>query len=406
MLQAHPSDLSFRPILRASFAALLLCACSDEGVTYPPQAPGVPPATPAVPGMGAAPSGGVAGAPAIPAGPTEQPAPSQPGVMTPTAMPGAMPAVPPVAAPAAGAAAPPVNMPTMPAPMPPSGPPPIKVSITIPQVMPGIEATECLQIKAPNTTPVNISRVHNVLTNGSHHFILTAINEASAKEAPLAPCSGFRGAIRGAPLTITQKHDDEHVLPEGIAYKLAANQILHLEMHYINLTDKPLDIIATANLYPAASDANLQEAAVLLVGTADINIAPLSKHETAPKFQKLPAGMDGVKFYAITGHTHRFGTRVKVSSATGPGAAGGLLYDPENFNWEAPETKPLQPTVEIPNGGGFMIQCSWNNTSDQTLTWGESALEEMCFFWGYYYPRKPVVSIVVDNINPDIIKML
>jgi hypothetical protein len=288
----------------------------------------------------------------------------------------------------------------------PGGPAPITVSITIPNVQPGAEETECLQVKAPNTTPVSVTRVHNTLTGGSHHFILTAMTDPAATEAPRAKCMGFRGAIRGAPLTITQKHDDQITLPEGIAYKLTAQQILHLELHYINTTDKPMDIVATANLYPAASDANLQEAAVLLVGTADISVPPHTMHESAQKFLKLPQGMDGVKFFAITGHTHRFGTSVKVSTATGPNAPGALLYNPQPFDWEAPEMKPLQPMATIPSGGGFMLQCGWNNPSDDTLKWGESALEEMCFFWGYYYPRKPVVSIVIDKLSPDIIKTL
>ncbi|HKP57648.1 MAG TPA: hypothetical protein VJV78_13045 [Polyangiales bacterium] len=325
-----------------------------------------------------------------------------PGVAMP--MPSMTPTTP---ASAAGAAAPAMNPPAiMPPPAAPTGAPPISVSIKIPNVQPGDEDTQCMQVTVPGTEAVSITRVHNTLSPGSHHFILTAMNDAAAKEAPLAHCAGFRGAIKGAPLTITQKHDDQIQLPEGIAYKLAAKQILHLELHYINTSDKAMDIVGSANLYPAPAGANLQEAAVLLVGTADINVPAHSTKESAPKFLKLPAGMDGVKFYAITGHTHRFGTRVKVSTAMGANAPGTLLYDPERFDWEAPEMKPLQPNATIPNGGGFMLQCSWNNTSDETLTWGESALKEMCFFWGYYFPRKPVVSIVIDNLDPKIIQTL
>ena len=137
-----------------------------------------------------------------------------------------------------------------------------------------------------------------------------------------------------------------------------------------------------------------------------ILVGPQQRVSSGPKFLPLPPGMEDVRFFAITGHTHRFGTRVKVSTATGANAPGALLYDPERFDWEAPEMKHLQPMATIPKGGGFMLQCGWNNTSDETLTWGESALKEMCFFWGYYFPRKPVVSIVIDNLDPDIIKTL
>jgi len=85
---------------------------------------------------------------------------------------------------------------------------------------------------------------------------------------------------------------------------------------------------------------------------------------------------------------------------------GARIYAPQKFDWEAPEMKPLEPHVKVPAAGGFMLQCSWNNTTDATVTFGESALAEMCFFWGYYYPRKSVTSIVLDNISPDTLRHL
>ena len=35
---------------------------------------------------------------------------------------------------------------------------------------------------------------------------------------------------------------------------------------------------------------------------------------------------------------------------------------------------------------GLSYQCDWNNTTKSTVTFGESALDEMCFIGGYYYP--------------------
>jgi len=36
---------------------------------------------------------------------------------------------------------------------------------------------------------------------------------------------------------------------------------------------------------------------------------------------------------------------------------------------------------------GIRWQCAYNNTTTQTFTFGQSAVSnEMCFFWGYYYP--------------------
>lgn len=116
--------------------------------------------------------------------------------------------------------------------------------------------------------------------------------------------------------------------------------------------------------------------------------------QVGPKFLKLPAGMDDVKFFQITGHTHSFGTDVSVSLASPTKEPLMSLYAPPSFDWESPDSTQLTPHVSVPKGGGFLLRCAWNNTSDAELKWGESARQEMCFFWGYYYPRKDVFSIV------------
>ena len=44
--------------------------------------------------------------------------------------------------------------------------------------------------------------------------------------------------------------------------------------------------------------------------------------------------------------------------------------------------------VILLEGGGFEFECSYMNTSNEEIGFGESANDEMCFFWAYYYPSK------------------
>jgi hypothetical protein len=282
----------------------------------------------------------------------------------------------------------------------------MKVAIVVPQVAPGAEGTKCVQVKLASASPVIIVQLHNRLSPASHHFIVTALTDPSAAEKPMEDCMAFRGAIKGAPLAITQKHDDLVSLPEGVGYHFSANQVLHLELHYLNTSDETLDVTGEAEFIPAAANAQLQEGAVLLVGTTDINLPAHVVHRNDPKFLALPKGLGDVQFYAITGHTHRLGTEVQVSTALNPTTAGAQVYAPANFDWEAPEMKQLNPHVSVPEGGGFMLQCAWNNTTDASVSFGESALAEMCFFWAYYYPRKDVTRIVLDSFDPAVLKTL
>ena len=64
------------------------------------------------------------------------------------------------------------------------------------------------------------------------------------------------------------------------------------------------------------------------------------------------------------------------------------MYSVDSWLWSEPPTVYHDPPFEIPQGGGFRFTCSWDNQSDAQVSFGESANQEMCFFWAYYYPSK------------------
>lgn len=281
-----------------------------------------------------------------------------------------------------------------------AGPAPFTYSIVIPTAAPGEEGTHCLNVQLPNTTPVSITKLHNTLSEGSHHFIVSMVNDPTATVMPATDCKPFRTALQGGPLAITQQKDDTIVTPPGVGYGLSANQIVSLELHYINTDADALQVQAQTELYPAEAGANLQDSTVLLIGTTNFSLAPQTTTSTGPRYIPMPSALDGVDYFAITGHTHRLGTGVKVSSAASATATPTVLYAPDKYNWDSPTLDQLNPAVQVPSGGGFVLQCDWNNTTNSTITWGESALNEMCFFWAYYYPRKSISNLILEGIGP------
>jgi hypothetical protein len=46
----------------------------------------------------------------------------------------------------------------------------------------------------------------------------------------------------------------------------------------------------------------------------------------------------------------------------------------------------FDPALPFDGQNGLSFQCEWYNSTNQTITFGESALQEMCFLWMYYYP--------------------
>jgi hypothetical protein len=277
---------------------------------------------------------------------------------------------------------------------------PLRLSITVLGVPAGKEGTQCIRAHLGNDAPVRVGKIHNKLSESSHHFILSAVDDTSLTDTPLFDCPPFRAALTGAPLTITQKSDDTVSMPDGVAYTLADNQLMHLELHYINLTNKTEDITAETEIFPITNSAkDLQEASFLLVGDLDISIPPKSTHSTGAVYQKLPQAFEGVNFYALTGHTHRFGTNVQVGVTASETATVTPLYAPKQFNWSEPEVVRLSPTVTVPSGGGFSYQCEWDNPTDKVVKYGESALTEMCFFWAYYYPKQDASRLLLKGVS-------
>lgn len=281
-----------------------------------------------------------------------------------------------------------------------SGPAPFQYTIAVQNVAPGDEDTQCLQVQLPNTTPISVVKLHDVLSEGSHHFIVSAINTMNAAVMPLTQCKPFRAALQGGPLAISQRKDDTITTPPGVGYGLNANQIISLELHYINTTSDTLNVQAQTEIYPADAGANLQDSTVLLIGTTNFSIAPQSTYSTGPRYIPMPSALAGVNYFAITGHTHRLGTAVKVGTAASATATPTSIYAPDNYNWDSPALEQLNPPAQVPSGGGFVLQCDWNNTTDSTITWGESALNEMCFFWAYYYPKASVSNLILEGIGP------
>jgi hypothetical protein len=209
-------------------------------------------------------------------------------------------------------------------------------------------------------------------------------------------CQPFTGALNPsgmvAPMMITQKADDLLTLPDGVAYTLAASQMIRIEMHFINSTDMTIMAQATTQFYAAVEATIHDEANILFIGSPDIMLPPNAMSTVHQFFQPggtyAPVDLSSAKFFAITGHTHKLGTDVQVNTAPSKTGAMSSVYKPSPFVWSEPLTETHKPEFMLPAGGGFDFTCQYNNTTAAQVSFGESANNEMCFFWAYYYPSK------------------
>ena len=271
-------------------------------------------------------------------------------------------------------------------------------------VAPGQEDTQCIWLKLGNDAEIKVHQLHDVLSASSHHLIVYKDDMDTTEQLTPTPCQPFTGALNTtgmiSPIAITQKHDDEITLPADVAYTFAPHQMIKLEMHYINSADQTAMAQASVDFFAADPATIKYEAGLLFTGSPDIGpmnsqqrasgIAP-GQSFTLHEFFTVPSSFDlskHPKIFAITGHEHKYGTDARLAVGDSPTGTMTDVYTPMPFQWAEPATANFPTPFEIPAGGGLDMTCSWTNTGTTTVTFGESANNEMCFFWAYYYPSQ------------------
>ena len=256
------------------------------------------------------------------------------------------------------------------------------------QVPPSTENTQCITVRLGNPTPIHVGQIHDLLGDSSHHMILYKVSDTTEQKTPI-DCRPFTDTLnpaKGNPLIISQKKDDTLALPQGVAYTLDANQMVRLEMHYINATTSTVTLETSSTLTTLPDSEYKNDASFVFVGDLDISLPPMSNATLGPIFFPMPSQFANANFFAITGHEHQLGTKVQVWSAQNANDTGKLEYT--STMWSDPVTTHYDPPLQFPNGSGFKYQCDWYNGTTSTVTFGESANDEMCFFWAYYWPSQ------------------
>jgi Copper type II ascorbate-dependent monooxygenase, C-terminal domain len=166
---------------------------------------------------------------------------------------------------------------------------------------------------------------------------------------------------------------------------MAAHQMLRIEAHYINAgtTDLMGQGSVTFRGSAKSSAAPWQPADLIFWGTTHIDIPPHSLGSVGPNFQ---VGIAGTHLISITTHQHELGTGIQAWSSTQVGEMGERITN--DTDWASPSWRLLDTPIDFNGTNGLSYQCDWNNKTGAEVAFGESALNEMCFVGGYYYPSR------------------
>lgn len=246
---------------------------------------------------------------------------------------------------------------------------------------PGEERVVCIDKKIPANRPVDVVKIASELTKGGHHLVFYK-SSATVENTTAFPCQSFRDILIGTvPLFIAQKPVSELNFPPGVAYTMPPNQMVRVELHFLNSSSAPLPITGVVRLSEAKAGTITEHANLMFYGNVGIFLPPNAPSTVGPTFRAVPAGR---KVFGITGHQHHLGTGFTIELAQDALTPGTPIY--KNLDWADPPLTIFNPPLAPAAGQGFRYICNYNNTTPNIVTFGEGVNQEMCFLWAYYYP--------------------
>ena len=250
-------------------------------------------------------------------------------------------------------------------------------------VEPYTEAWKCLVYRLDTDTLSNVNRVEYQQNYGMHHITISTSGMIGGQVEPgLFDCEPLFLELMDDTMMIfgSQGYEEGVIqLPEGVAASVpAAIDIIH-EIHYVNTTDKPVDLYSRLNAY-TISDAEMTEG--IWGGNVrdeNINIPANSEHT---EWTRCVMNKD-VDVIFLGSHTHKLGKSFTVSLFDGT-ESGDVFYT--NDDWHNPKIVQYETPIHIPAGTGFEYSCTWDNPTDEPIQYGLTADDEMCNFTFVHTP--------------------
>jgi hypothetical protein len=241
-------------------------------------------------------------------------------------------------------------------------------------VAPGAEVYMCQNYDNPfGGQDVGLSRVATDMSKGSHH--LHIFYGATSTNRKIESCSGteFHPLLHAS-----GKPHGEEDYTNGMAAKLKGSMGLRLQVHYLNTTPDPINVGVTADLTKVADPSTITKwVAELYFNRVQLSVPPGEGAKVTTSCT-VPQGPQ-VGLLGGGSHMHSRGIHFV---ATGP--TGQTLMD--TTQWDEPDPMTYDPPVMLNPGDKITWECTYNNTTGKTLTFGESAAEnEMCIYLARYY---------------------
>lgn len=251
----------------------------------------------------------------------------------------------------------------------------IQVSSGVITLQPGEEYTTCHFLDLPNDAPIDVIKLEQQNGGFAHHFVMHLAGEDFPPG--LDDCPG--GLYLTHPAIYPGTRDQvAFELPDGVSMPLEARQPILTQIHLLNTTPDVVTEELLINLHTGDPDQDYERAGIIGGADLDFTIPPRTEYTAT---QQCTIGVD-VNVFAMTSHSHARTVSFDVST----NIAGEITPIYHSEDWDSPLVKVFDPDLFVPAREGFEFSCTWNNDDDVEVRYGDLASDEMCIFFGYYYP--------------------
>jgi hypothetical protein len=157
-------------------------------------------------------------------------------------------------------------------------------------------------------------------------------------------------------------------------------------MHYLNTsaqTETPVPKYQWYTIDPSTLTQQLYPFAWRLT---NFSIPPHAQ-QTFTGACDFPPGMNIVNMLP---HMHQLGTGLDLAFLGGQFDGMNFLTS-VGYSTEQTLQRDYQPAVDLSQGDGMTMSCTWNNVTDQTIVEG-TGMNEMCMIFGYGWPLSATYS--------------
>ncbi len=260
-------------------------------------------------------------------------------------------------------------------------------------------------IAQTNQQDLAMTKFELVQRDRSHHFILYGFSQHTpATQLPRLGITrdlydslgrfnpeSYRGMNYRDFLAGAQSKTATIEFPEGMAVRIPRGMVFDLNSHYSNGLHQPIAGEVLFNIHTTAPERVRQWIKPLSLSNLAINL-PAKRETTIEQTflvgQNVVLGLNAfasdtlVRVIALTSHAHQLMTRF-VIQIVGGARNGEIVYSATN--WQNPPIIFFREPIVLRRGEGLKSICTWNNTTDQTVTFGFTTSDEMHIVYGYYY---------------------